>query len=157
MTAKFSDLDIDGFIREPKPLPRDYRTAVRLKDKRGHKEQELDISGGNGSQFRLILRQSNFNTLDFSIILAVCPPDTNLVFRLRRYNGRSHEHTNLIEGNSFYDFHIHIATERYQDLGTWEDAFAEQTNLYADYHGAVQRMFDDCGFVAPPEDQMPLL
>lgn len=157
MTAKYTDQDIDSLLREPKPLPQDYRIQVRLKDKRGHKEQELDVAGGNGSQFRLILRQSNFNALDFSVILAVCFPTTNLVFRLRRYNGKSHEHTNLIEGNLFYDFHIHIATERYQDFGTWEDAFAEQTDGYADYHGAVKRMLSDCGFVLPQEDQIPLL
>lgn len=157
MTATYSDQDIENLVREPKPLPQDYRTRVRLKDKRGHKEQELDISGTLGNQFRLILRQSNFNVLDFSIILAACPANTNLVFRLRRYNGKSHEHTNLIEGNTFYDFHIHEATARYQELGTWEDAFAEQTDSYADYHGAVQHMLSVCGFVMPREDQMPLL
>ncbi len=157
MAATFSDQDIDHFIREPKPLPEGYRTSVRLKDKRGHKEQEIDIAGALGNQFRLILRQSNFNILDFSIILAVCPVKTNLVFRLRRYNGKSHEHTNLIEGNTFYDFHIHMATEKYQELGTWEDAFAAPTDSYADYQGAVQRMLSDCGFVMPQEDQMSLL
>ncbi len=157
MAATFSDGDIDHFTRETKPLPDDYRTRIRLKVKRGHKEQEIDIAGALGNQFRLILRQSNFNALDFSIILAVCPAETTLVFRLRRYNGKSHEHTNLIEGNTFYDFHIHMATERYQELGTWEDAFATPTDGYADYQGAVQRMLSDCGFVMPQQDQMSLL
>jgi hypothetical protein len=29
---------------------------------------------------------------------------------LRRCNGKSHEHTNIIESDKFYDFHIHTAT-----------------------------------------------
>ena len=65
----------------------------------------------------MMLRQSTVNALDSPLILAVRVPQSNQVFRLRRYNGRSHEHTNHIEGGSFYDFHIHLATERYQELG----------------------------------------
>jgi len=55
--------------------------------------------------------------LDFSIILAYCPEASNQLFRLRRYNGKSHEHTNTIEADKFYNYHIHTATERYQELG----------------------------------------
>jgi len=157
MTLTYSDQEIDALLREQKPLPQDYRTRIRLNDKRGHREQELDIEGANGNQFRLILRQSNFNTLDFSIIVAVCPLDTNQSFRLRRYNGKSHEHSNHIGGNTFYDFHIHTATERYQELGTWEDAFAEPTDSYSDYHSALLHMMSECGFESPPGDQIPLL
>jgi len=90
--------------------------------KRGHQERHFDITGVDGSEFRVILRQSTANVLDFSAILAVRVPQSSQVFRLRRYNGRSHEHTNHIEGLSFYDFHIHLATERYQELGAREDA-----------------------------------
>ncbi|MDI6792878.1 MAG: hypothetical protein QME81_08445, partial [bacterium] len=106
MAAKYSDQEIEALLRERKPLPSDYRTRIRLRAKRGHKEGELNIEGVNENQFRLILRQSNSNLLDFSIILAVCPQETTQLFRLRRYNGKSHEHTNHIEGNRFYDFHI---------------------------------------------------
>lgn len=156
MSTVYSDREILALLEEQKPFPHDYRTRILLKDKRGHREQELDIEGANGNRFRLILRQSNFNTLDFSIIVAVCPLDTNQSFRLRRYNGKSHEHTNHIERNTFYDFHIHTATERYQELGTWEDAFAEPTASYSDYHGALLYMTSECGFEAPPGDQMSL-
>ena len=53
-------------------------------------------------------------------------PQSNRVFRLRRYNGKSHEHTNPIEKEIFYDFHIHTATERYQVLeNKKEDTYAE--------------------------------
>lgn len=146
MGAKYSDSDISRLVQEIKPLPEDFQTKLQLRPKRGHKERELDIQGLDGNQFRLILRQSDFNPLDFSVILALLPKDTNLLFRLRRYNGKSHEHTNQIEKNTFYDFHIHLATERYQDFGTREDAYAEMTDRYSDFHSAWNCMLEDCGF-----------
>ena len=117
MPVKYSDDEIGRMILERKPLPQNYRSCVQLRDKRGHKERELDVTGEDGTQYRLILRQSHFNMHDLSIILAVSPADSNQLFRLRRYNGKSHEHTNKIEDYTFYDFHIHKATERYQDSG----------------------------------------
>jgi len=156
MPAKYSDAEIARMTSERKRLPEDYRSRVQLHDKRGHKERELDIVGEYGTQYHLILRQSNFSTLDFSIILAVSPVDSSLLFRLRRYNGKSHEHTNQIEGDTFYDFHIHQATERYQESGAREDAFAESTGRYADFHSALRCMLEDCGFEAPQGAQASL-
>ncbi len=146
MAAGYSDQDIARFLMERKPLPEDYRSRIRLRPKRGHKEQELDVHGANGNGFRVILRQSNFNALDFSIILAYSPRRTNKLFRLRRYNGKSHEHKNYIEGNTFYDFHIHMATQRYQELGTKEDAYAEPTDRFSDFSSALECLLNDCGF-----------
>lgn len=104
----------------------------------------------------MIFRQNSSNPPDFSIILAVRPPRSNQFFRLRRYNGKSHEHTNHIEGESFYDFHVHLATERYQDLGTREDAYAEPTERYSDFRGAVQCLIDDVNLEISPETQSDL-
>jgi hypothetical protein len=156
MAARYTDQEITSFLEEPKVLPEDYRSRVQLRQKRGHKERELDIDGAQGNQFRLILRQSDSNALDFSIIFAVCPPGSNQPFRLRRYNGKSHEHTNHLEGNTFYSFHIHMATERYQELGTREDAYAEPTDRFSDFHTALSCMFTNCGFQAAPGGQLPL-
>ena len=89
--------------------------------------------------------------------MAVRVPQSNRLFRLRRNNGRSHEHTNSIEGDTFYDFHIHTATERYQDLGSREDAYAEATDRYSDYAGAVDCMLADAGFDIPFDNQPKLL
>ena len=156
MPVKYTDQEIAALIVERKPLPHDYRTRIQLREKQGHKERELDVRGENGNEFRLILRQSSFNPLDFSIILAVLPPDTNQPFRLKRYNGKSHEHTNHIEGNTFYDFHIHIATERYQEIGIREDAYAEPTENFADFHSAIRCMINECAFALPKNDQLSL-
>lgn len=77
-------------------------------------------------------------------------PDSNRLFRLLRYNGKSHEHTNLIERESFYDFHIHRATERYQDRGMREDGYAVRTDQYANFSHAIQFMISDANLVLPP-------
>lgn len=153
MAVILSDKEIARLIEEKKPLPQDYRAKIQVRPKRGHKERELDFNGVNGSEFRLILRQSVFNPMDFSVILAYRVPKSNLLFRLRRYNGKSHEHTNRIEGNKFYDFHIHYATERYQDIGAREDTYAETTDRFADFQQAITCMLSDCGFEVPFDPQ----
>ncbi|MCX7000033.1 MAG: hypothetical protein NT106_07040 [Candidatus Sumerlaeota bacterium] len=158
MSIRFTDHDIEVFIQEPKHLPSDYMGRLQLKEKKGHKERELDIEGINGNHFRLILRQANENPLDFSLILAIIPQGTNQLFRLRRYNGKSHQHSNPIEGGPpFYNFHIHQATERYQDLGAREDTFAEETDQSNDFNSTLKCLLRDCGFVFPQNPQLSLL
>lgn len=159
MPVLLNDDEIRRLINEPKPLEPNYRERIRLKPKRGHKEAELDFEGTDGSPFRLILRQSMKNPLDFSVILGYRVPRTNILFRLRRYNGKHGEHTNKLEGNRFYNFHIHKATRRYQDAGFDEDAYAEPTDRYASFHEALQCMLANCGFELPPNPQpsLPLL
>jgi hypothetical protein len=156
MAAKYSDADIKALIEEKKPLPKDFSSKIRLREKRGHKELGLDVQGANGNQFRIVLRQSNYNALDFSIILAFCPTGSNQVFRLRRYNGKSHEHTNTLESDKFYDYHIHTATERYQELGMREDSYAEPSNRFSDVNTAINCMVNDCGFEVPRDPQPKL-
>lgn len=156
MAARYSDADIARLLEERKPIVEGFHLNIRLREKRGHKEQELDVQGVDGNQFRLILRQSNFNALDFSIILAHCPADTNQIFRLRRYNGKSHEHTNTIESEFFYDFHIHTATERYQELGAREDAYAEPSKRFSELRSAVDCMLSDCALELPEDPQQNL-
>ena len=153
MAARLTDAEIAALIAEPTPLATGWRAGLKLRPKRGHRERELDLTGAAGNEFLVILRQNTINVLDFSLILAVRVPGSTQLFRLRRYNGKSHEHTNHIEGNAFYDFHIHMATERYQDLGTREDAYAEPTDRYADFHGALQCLLQDTNLIQPPAPQ----
>ncbi len=157
MVARLSDEEIAQLVSERKPLPENYQSQLQLRPKRGHHERELDIVGANDSGFRLILTESLFNSLDFSVILAYRMPQSNEVFRLRRYNGRSHEHTNSIEQQTFYDFHVHQATERYQEIGSTEDSYAQPTDRFSDLRGALDCMLGDCGFDVPPQLQSRLL
>ena len=156
MAEILSDNDISLLTDEKKLLPDDYQTRIQIRRKRGHKERELDITGEYGSDFRLILRQSTHNPMDFSIILAYRPPQSNVLFRLRRYNGKSHEHTNIIEGETFYDYHIHQATERYQEMGAREDTYAEPTNRFSEYSQGISCLIKDCGFEIPSRTQKSL-
>jgi hypothetical protein len=151
MNIRLSDQEIAKLVKEPKILPKNYKSLMQLKIKKGHRERDLDIKGANGNDFRIIQRQSESNILDFSVILAYRPRLTNELFLLRRYNGRSHEHTNSIEEYTFYSFHIHQATERYQDLWAKEASYAEPTTQYSSLDEAINCMFSDCGFIIPPD------
>lgn len=156
MPMTLSDVEIEGLLAEAKPLPDDYRSRAQTRAKRGHRERELDVAGVNGNKFRIILRQALSNPIDFSVILAWLPPQSTTPFRLCRYNGRSHEHTNAIEGQTFYAFHMHRATERYQRSGFREDTFAEPTTRYQDFSGALRCMIEECGFQLPASQQPDL-
>jgi len=152
MSARLTDVDIAALIAERKPAPSDLQQQLVTKLKRGHKESVATIKGSGGSDFAVIVRESIFNALDFSVILGVELPKSGQIFRLRRYNGR-HHHTNAIEGVSFYGFHIHSATERYQAMGRDEDAFAEPTTRYSTLSSAVDCLIIDCAFELPPDPQ----
>ena len=156
MPNRYTDEEISALISEVKPIPADYQSHLVLSQKRGHKSREMEVEGADGNKFVVKLRQNDFNVLDFSIILGVVSKDFNVVFRLRRYNGKSHEHTNRVAGNSFYDFHVHTASERYQDLGAYEDHFAEVTDRYSDMNSALDCMIGDCGFKVAPSSQTNL-
>jgi hypothetical protein len=156
MAVRYIDDEIKEMISEPKPLMIDLHMLPRLTQKRGHREKHLDLDGVRGNRYRLILRQTDANPLDFSIILTLIPPESNQLFTLRRYNGKSHEHTNQIERETFYDFHIHTATERYQEIGADEETYAEPTDRYGDYHTALRCMLEDCGFKIPDDGQARL-
>jgi hypothetical protein len=156
MAARYTDSDIQQLLAERKLLPDEYRKKLKLREKRGHREADFPVTGAAGAEFRLIARQNSLNILDFSIILAVCPAGSNQLFRLRRHNGKSHEHTNQIEAGTFYDFHIHMATERYQELGMREDAYAEATDRFGDFDSALRSLLDDCGFESSPDPNLRL-
>ena len=158
MSIIFTDQEIAELIQEPKPLSKDYKSKLALRGKSGHREAELSVQGSQGNDFRIILRQSVHNPFDFSAILAVEVPGTNRVFRLRRYNGRTHAptHQSLGTADHRYEFHVHQATARYQELGVDEEEFAEATDRYSTLDEALHCMFEDCGFILPEGAQMGL-
>ena len=138
MAIVYTDREIEMLILERKPLLDDWRTLLRKRVKPGHDEWDFGMVGENGNEFQIIMRVNNLNTLNFSVILAVYVPRSYRLFRLRRYNGRSHRHTNKIENQTFYDYHIHMATERYQmSRRGHEDSYAEVTDRYSEINGAL--------------------
>jgi hypothetical protein len=148
-----TDEEITALIEESKPMPSGLRPFTRLIEKNRHRRRDYDVLCASGHSFVIAVRLSLLNAFDFSAILGYKLPGVNTIFRLRRYNGRSHYHTNTIENQRFREFHIHKATERYQRMGgTKEDHFAEVDRRYVDLDSAVDCLLADCGFRSPMQD-----
>jgi len=156
---QFSDNEIDTLIAAPKHLPTDYRRRLSNPRARAysaqHEEAQLEVSLETDETFRIILRKSRINPLDFSVILGYMPRERLKIFRLRRYNGfYANQHTNKLEGNSFRGFHIHYATERYQVAGWDEDGYAQETDRYSTIDGALEALLGDCHFIRPDQERL---
>jgi hypothetical protein len=150
LTNILSDAAIQELIAEAKPLPDGLCPLTKKHIERNqHQRREFEFTGVDGSSFVLNTRQNLINSLDFSVILGYKMPGFNTIFRLRRYNGKSHTHSNPIEAESFRDFHIHTATERYQRKGPREDHFATVDARYWNLQSAIDCLLEDCGFQRP--------
>jgi hypothetical protein len=147
-----TDEAISELITEPKIVPSGLRPLSRLTERNKHARRDYDVTGANGNTFMIAVRQNTMNRFDFSAILSYKMPGFNKIFRLRRYNGNSHTHTNSLEKQTFRDFHIHMATERYQRLGGKEEVFAVVDARFADLDSAVDCLLLDCGFRNPIQD-----
>ncbi len=144
MPVDLSDSQIKKLLEERKELPADFQRKISRRVSRlGHERADIELRGVSGGRYCIMIRQNELNALDFSAILGYYLPQTTSIFRLRRYNGRSHRHTNRIEGITFRDFHIHIATERYQRIGAREDAYAEQTGRFNTLPQAIRCLVVD--------------
>jgi hypothetical protein len=158
MPQRLTDADIELLLREPKQLPADYRELLQMRVQNRSKRANLDLRGAEGGEFRIFLRQAELNHLDFSVVLAYEWKTTGKLMILRRYNGLSHEHENVLEKQPpFYDYHIHTATERYQRSGFKEEHYAVPTDRYNDIPGAYSCLIADCGFEVAPDEQTELL
>ena len=149
MEPTFSDQEITALIKERKVLPDNKRNKFRKTTHRGNNEYRLNVTGEDGNKFQVIVRISIFNKLNFSVILGVKVPPPKKFFRLKRYNGDYHEHTNTIEDKKVNGFHIHTATQRYQVNGSREEAYAKSTERYSDVNGALKCLFADANFEDP--------
>lgn len=153
-----NDQEIQKLLEEKKTITLDnYRKLFALSKIKGkHKEQEVQLTGVNQDDFAVKIRQSTINPLDFSVILCFIPKEKNKYFRLKRYNGKSHKHKNGLEKDEFYDFHIHTATQRYDDLGYDEETFAQISDKYSDLKSAIESMVEECNIIIPNGAQLSL-
>jgi hypothetical protein len=160
------DNEITDLIAEPKSMPKNLFSRLELRDKSHfqHKEKEIDIEGSNGNLFRVIIRQNKLNILDFSIILTLKEKDSNAEYNLIRFNGKHpSQHTNKWEKenkipNHTFDpaFHIHMATQRYQESSYKIDGYAEVTTLYSDFHSALEQFLLKCNIKTEDDGQANL-
>ncbi len=116
MIYYFTDTEIGKFVLESKKYDGPIENFFRFKESDGHKKASIELPRPDGSMFVVKLRQNKNMVTDFSVILTYQEKGANQDFKLRRYNGR-HEHTNKLEKLKFFDFHVHYATQRYQDAG----------------------------------------
>ena len=161
MALIYSDADIATLIAERKPLPAHgvpsfspnpsgaiMKVSWWLQALR--RTSSISFSGEAGL-IHSIFRSSWVFVSHSRIVSFVCGVITARVI----------EHTNRIERQTFYDFHIHMATERYQQLGNRdprEDAYAEVTDRYGDATGALDCLLADAAFVTDgPQGNMFLL
>jgi hypothetical protein len=148
------DAQIAALLAERKPAV-DPSELVPRRRKRGHLEGLKDVVGVEGSKFRLVVRQSLLDVQDFSAILGWERSSHTGLFRLRRCNGRSHEHRNQLDGGAvFFDFHVHTATERYQVGGYDEEHYALPTDAYVDLVGAIRHLLETCSFEPPKQGKL---
>jgi len=143
-----TDETITTLLEESKPAVQVAALVPPTREKRGHRENQVQVTGAQGSNFRLVVRQLVRDPLDFSVLLAYEIPSSTRSFRLRRHNGASHSHTNKLEGTRLTGFHVHMATERYQAAGFKEEAYAESTDAYESLSGAIEHMLEVAGFEA---------
>jgi hypothetical protein len=142
-----TDKQIDSFMSETKIIPKNF--DPKLRDKGLNLEFSQEVIGEEGNNFRIIVRQNKSSPLDFSVIFGVILGGK--LFRLRRYNGDHGIHTNKIEDEEIDGFHIHKATQRYQERGFREEGFAEKTEKYSDWKSALNKLIKDCNFTLQVE------
>lgn len=157
MSYYFTDDEINALITEEKTHTGTIHDIMNFKESDGHKRTSFDIIRPDESRFIIKLRQNVNDMNDFSAIIAFQEKGNNRDFKLRRYNGKSHEHSNKLEGAKFYDFHIHFATQRYQDEGRKEESYAETTDRYSDIKEALNCLLKDCNVKIKKDRQMDLL
>lgn len=167
MARVLTDDEVISLLGEIKLLPSNWTSRLRPRPKSNmaFSQRDLSVSGGSGHEFNLILRRSQQSPLDFSVILVYTEESHDYI--LRRNNGaHPSRHTNKWEKmrgvpdcQLDVGFHIHMATERYQRAGLDIDGYAEQTDRYQDFDGALRVMLLDSNFVIPdhPGSQIRLL
>lgn len=149
MVTTISEHEINQYISEHKYLPNDFDPKLKSKLLCNYFEQEVKTTSGN--IYKIIVRQSKVNPLDFSAIFGI--QKGGKVFRIKRYNGNSHNHTNKIEKGEIKGFHIHTATERYQNKGFKEEGFAEKTDKYSDWKSALDLLLRENNFIQNKEQK----
>lgn len=160
--AKFTDSAIRELIHEKKFLRKGWTKKIQLKDTRSGQEGSIKTDGEYGNKFRIIVKKSKFDNNNFCLTFGVYPIKSKILFRLLRYDGSSHAHTNkCLRGDRIqfieYKFHIHVATERYQDMGLDEDYYAEPTDKYDSLNGALDCLLEDSNFILPEGETGSLL
>lgn len=130
-------LNMDKVVKNPDAKPTLFKKSLRF-------NYTLQSSDGVHA-FELYIRQNQMDPDAFSCGLTYYPRTGDKGITLTRYNGGYHVHRNPLEDDEEIRnlCHIHLATERYMELGK-VDKFAETTTRYKDLGGALTCLLSDC-------------
>lgn len=155
-----TDSEISNLIHSPKTIDVESWRSAKYKTKRGHYEKNIRFTGPVvDEEYTLFVRYSQRNPLDFSAGLLYHIPRSNEKVVLVRCNGKSHNHTNHIEGvKVHYNYHIHYAKNRYLKWGNGKETYAEQTDRYQTLEQALKTLLDICNIVIgnPKDGRLPI-
>ena len=159
-----TDADISSLLARHKMLPREWRKRLHARSKPtdGHIRNELTIEE-NKEKLSIKCRQNSNNPLVFSIVLMFTNENNHRYIILRCNGIHPSEHTNRWEklkrlpNHTFTPcFHIHKATQRYQEEDLRIDGYAEPTESYSDFHTALDHFVEISGFHDPGDEDTNL-
>ncbi len=157
MPAPFTDLVAARLIAERKPITAKIvaeqlvpsSPSARTNSRQG----AYEVTGSDGHEFKVIVRQNQRIPKNFSVILASFVGSK--AFRLVRCQGGHQPHTNHLEkksgaGIAFVPWntcHVHRYTERYfNEDPDKHDEYAEPTTAYATWQEALQYLLNLANF-----------
>lgn len=158
MRTIFTDVQIAELLKDPKPIPEDFRKwtlqpAMFLSGDNYHFTRIIKSKGGR--KFGLYIRQNTIEKMDFSTGLRLII-SSNEGFDLFRCNGWHPEHCNKLDkGKPGYIIpentcHFHLATERYSRVQKKSrlSGYAEATTQFHDITSALEFLIEKCSFVS---------
>lgn len=135
-----TDAELQELIALPKILTiAGVKKIAERKVEPAYRRADVQLDADSENEFFLKVRESLDDPADFSVILSVrlkSGEQLNLI----RCNGGSHSHKNLIEKTKIRGQHIHMATQRYIDMGCKAEGFAQGTKDYNSLDEAVDCM-----------------
>ncbi|RYH23133.1 MAG: hypothetical protein EON54_24975, partial [Alcaligenaceae bacterium] len=139
--ALVNDTDIDRLIGMHKTV---MNPKARNTEQRGSRRKTFDLEGPQSERFQMYVRENLRIPDGYSCGLLFLHPSGEKV-TLTRYNGSDHEHSNPLDSGAPIPFqcHIHRATERYIEAGRKAEHYAETTDRYSDFAGALRSFIQD--------------
>jgi hypothetical protein len=157
MRRILTDIQISELLDDKKPIRRAYVRSLktRLTPENRSLVSKRGITSDGGRVFEISARRDcrvDMHPKRFSIVLGFTWHGQRI--NLIRCNGWHAPHTNRIEENAASGviyiprdkFHVHYATERYQIDDMSVEYYAEPTEEYDTFEGAIEYMCDHFGF-----------
>lgn len=128
-----TDADLYRLRRERKRVE---KPNARWTRRQGNERKDYLMTGDSGARYKIYLRRSLYDALQYTAGIAVVKPDGTLL-TLARYNG-SHFH-----GSARLTPHVHLTTAQAIRDGLKPERGASPTDRYEDVEGALRCLVHD--------------